>query len=79
MTHPTDLAVNDREELIYLLTEAAEFEHTVMCSYLYAQWSLKRDESEGVTSRELEAINRWRRLMHSVAMEEMLQLKQQMS
>lgn len=74
MTHPTDLAVNDREELIYLLTEAAEFEHTVMCSYLYAQWSLKRDESEGVTSRELEAINRWRRLMHSVAMEEMLHL-----
>ena len=39
-----DLAVNDREELIYLLTEAAEFEHTVMCTYLHAQWSLKRGD-----------------------------------
>ena len=54
------LNVNDREELIYLLTEAAEFEHTVMCAYLYAQWTLKRDESEGITSEEKEAIGRWR-------------------
>jgi len=35
-----DIVVQDREELIYLLCEAAEFEHTVMCSYLYAQWTL---------------------------------------
>lgn len=69
-----DLNVNDREELIYLLTEAAEFEHTVMCSYLYAQWSLKRDTAEGVTAEELEAIDRWRGLILSVAMEEMLHL-----
>ena len=44
-----DIVVQDREELLYLLSEAAEFEHTVMCSYLYAMWSLKRDVSEGVT------------------------------
>jgi len=69
-----DLAVNDREELIYLLTEAAEFEHTVMCTYLYAQWSLKRDESEGITSQEKEAIDRWRTEMRTVALEEMLHL-----
>jgi len=74
MTHPNDLLVNDREELIYLLTEAAEFEHTVMCSYLYAQWTLKRDESEGVTAEELEAIGRWRASLLSVSMEEMLHL-----
>lgn len=37
------IVVQDREELIYLLCEAAEFEHSVMCSYLFAQWSLKRD------------------------------------
>ena len=30
------IVVQDREELICLLCEAAEFEHTVMCTYLYA-------------------------------------------
>ena len=69
-----NLNVNDREELIFLLTEAAEFEHTVMCTYLYAQWSLKRDESEGITTEEKAAIDRWRGLMRSVALEEMLHL-----
>jgi len=71
---PIDLAVNDREELIYLLTEAAEFEHTVMCTYLYAQWTLKREQSEGVSSAELKAIERWRSSLHTIAMEEMLHL-----
>ncbi len=74
MNKEINLAVNDREELIYLLTEAAEFEHTVMCTYLYAQWSLKREESEGISSEEKEAIDRWRALMRSVALEEMLHL-----
>lgn len=69
-----EIVVQDREELIYLLCEAAEFEHTVMCSYLYAQWSLKRDESEGVTPIELTAIERWRRSLAQVAREEMLHL-----
>ena len=74
MNTEINLSVNDREELIFLLTEAAEFEHTVMCTYLYAQWSLKRDESEGISSGEKEAIDRWRGLMRSVALEEMLHL-----
>ena len=69
-----EIVVQDREELIYLLCEAAEFEHTVMCSYLYAQWTLKRDESEGVTAAELAAIDRWRRSLAQVAQEEMLHL-----
>ena len=56
----SDIIVQDREELIFLLCEAAEFEHAVMCTYLYAMWSLKRDESEGVTPDELAAIERWR-------------------
>ena len=30
---------------------------TVMCTNLYAQWSLKRDESEGITAEEKEAID----------------------
>jgi hypothetical protein len=69
-----EIVVQDREELIYLLCEAAEFEHTVMCSYLYAQWTLKRDESEGVTAAELAAIDRWRLSLAQVAREEMLHL-----
>lgn len=69
-----EIVVQDREELIYLLCEAAEFEHTVMCSYLYAQWTLKREPSEGVTADELAAIARWRRSLAQVALEEMLHL-----
>ncbi len=34
-----DIVVQDREELLDLLCEAAEFEHTVMATYLYAGWS----------------------------------------
>ena len=69
-----EIVVQDREELIYLLCEAAEFEHTVMCSYLYTQWTLKRDESEGVTRAELDAIKRWSRSLAQVAIEEMLHM-----
>ena len=69
-----DIVVQDREELVYLLCEAAEFEHAVMCTYLYAMWSLKREESEGVTKGELAAIERWRASLRQVAREEMLHL-----
>jgi CDGSH-type Zn-finger protein/uncharacterized Fe-S cluster protein YjdI len=69
-----EILVQDREELIYLLCEAAEFEHTVMCSYLYAQWTLKRGLDEDVTPTELAAIERWRRSLAQVVLEEMLHL-----
>ncbi|HEY5007358.1 MAG TPA: ferritin-like protein, partial [Caulobacteraceae bacterium] len=72
--HHADIVIQDREELFFLLCEAAEFEHAVMCSYLYAMWSLKRDASEGVTADELAAIERWRRSLRQVALEEMLHL-----
>ena len=68
------IVVQDREELIYLLCEAAEFEHSVMCSYLYAQWTLKRGLDEDLLPAELEAIERWRRSLAQVALEEMLHL-----
>jgi hypothetical protein len=66
-----DVRVNDREQLIYLLTEAAEIEHGLMCTYLYAGWSLKQSVAEAVTPAQLEAIDRWRKEIRSVAMEEM--------
>lgn len=73
-TDQYEVRVNDREQLIYLLTEAAEIEHGLMCTYLYAGWSLKRSEAEGVTPAELAAIDRWRKEIRAVAMEEMAHL-----
>jgi len=66
--------IKDREELLFLLAEAAEFEHAVMCSYLYAGMSLKRSVDEGVTELELAAIERWRKEIRGVALQEMLHL-----
>jgi hypothetical protein len=73
-TDQHDVRVNDREQLIYLLTEAAEIEHGLMCTYLYAGWSLKQATTEGVTPVQLESIERWRKEIRSVAMEEMAHL-----
>ena len=39
-----------RERLFYALCEAAELEHTLMCTYLYAAFSLKC-EGEGLECR----------------------------
>lgn len=66
--------VNDREQLIYLLTEAAEIEHGLMCTYLYAGWSLKRSAEENITAEQLKAIDSWRKEIRKVAMEEMVHL-----
>lgn len=35
------IAVRSREELLYLLAEAAEIEHNLMCWYLCAAFGLK--------------------------------------
>lgn len=66
--------VKDREELLFLLHEAAEFEHSVMCSYLYASMTLKNSVDEGITQEQLTAIERWRKKICTVAIEEMLHL-----
>lgn len=59
-----------REQLIHALYEAAELEHNLMCTYLYAAFSLK-DESEVDTPEEAAAVKRWRRTILDVAIEEM--------
>src|SRR3989440_7605283 len=66
--------IEHREALIYMLCEAAELEHGIMCQYLFAAFSLKQDEDEGLTPEELEAVTRWRRTIAHVAAEEMLHL-----
>lgn len=60
-----------REALIHQLYEAAELEHNLMCTYLYAAFSLKSGVEEGLTPAEADATARWRRTMLQVAVEEM--------
>jgi CDGSH-type Zn-finger protein/uncharacterized Fe-S cluster protein YjdI len=62
-----------REWLLHALYEAAELEHNLMCTYLYAAFSLK-SEGEGLTEIQTEAVVRWRREIISVAVEEMSHL-----
>jgi CDGSH-type Zn-finger protein/truncated hemoglobin YjbI len=66
--------IEHREALIYMLCEAAELEHGIMCQYLFAAFSLKQREDEGLTAEELDAVTRWRRAISHVATEEMLHL-----
>ena len=60
-----------RESLVHMLYEAAELEHNLMCTYLYAAFSLKTTAEDGLTAAEAEATNRWRRAILKVAVEEM--------
>src|SRR5215831_4803814 len=74
MTKESPIVIEDREELIFMLSEAAALEHMIMCEYLFAAFSLKRDVSEGVTAAQLEAIKGWERVVSLVATQEMLHL-----
>ncbi len=60
-----------REQLLHALYEAAELEHNLMCTYLYAAFSLRDGEAEGLSAAEAAAVTRWRRAITDVAIEEM--------
>ena len=66
--------IEHREALIYMLCQAAELEHGIMCQYLFAAFSLKQSTDEGLTAEELEAVGRWRHAVAHVATDEMLHL-----
>src|SRR5256714_986196 len=68
------LRVESREELVYLLGEACELEHGLLCEYLYAQFSLKRSVDEGVTAGQLARIQAWELTLIDVIKQEMLHL-----
>ena len=63
-----------RERALHALYEAAELEHNLMCTYLYAAFSLKDGVAEGLAPGEAEAVSRWRRVLIRVAVEEMQHL-----
>jgi hypothetical protein len=71
MSDPIILAT--RAQIIHALHEAAELEHNLMCAYLYAAFSLK-DEADGLTAEETEAVRRWRQDILGIAREEMSHL-----
>src|SRR5215471_14862486 len=66
--------IEHREALIYMLCEAAELEHGIMCQYLYAAFSLKQSAAEGLTAGEAAAVQRWREHISHIATQEMLHL-----
>jgi hypothetical protein len=63
-----------REHILHALYEAAELEHNLMCTYLYAAFSLKAAEGEGLRPEEAAAVARWRRVILDVAIDEMSHL-----
>ncbi|MCP5431884.1 MAG: CDGSH iron-sulfur domain-containing protein [Alphaproteobacteria bacterium] len=60
-----------REQLLHGLTEAAELEHNLMCTYLYAAFSLRDGEAEGLSPEEAAAVAGWRRAILDIAIDEM--------
>ncbi|HEX5046200.1 MAG TPA: ferritin-like domain-containing protein [Gammaproteobacteria bacterium] len=67
----TTIAAPSREQLLHGLYEAAELEHNLMCTYLYAAFSLRDGEAEGLSAEEAAAVERWRRAIVGIAIEEM--------
>src|SRR2546421_8117559 len=70
----SEIVVVNREDLWWLLTEAGQLEHMIMCQYLYAEFSLKEGEGERLSGEQAEAVARWRKLLRGIAVEEMLHL-----
>jgi CDGSH-type Zn-finger protein/uncharacterized Fe-S cluster protein YjdI len=60
-----------REHLLHALYEAAELEHNLMCTYLYAAFSLRSGVDEGLGESESAVVARWRREILNVAIDEM--------
>jgi hypothetical protein len=65
------IVVENRKALTYLVCQAAELEHGLMCEYLYAAFSLKQT-GQGLEPSQQEAVERWRSVILRVATDEML-------
>lgn len=69
-----ELIIEDREELLFLLGEAAELEHAVCCGYLFAGFSLRSGPEDGLAGEQLTAVTGWRRTIDLIALQEMVHL-----
>ncbi len=72
--HEAAIHLEHREALIYTLGKAAELEHLVMCQYLYAAFSLKESEAEGLAAEHVPTVKRWKRELLAIGGQEMLHL-----
>lgn len=64
----------NRSGLIHALTEAAELEHGLMIQYLFAAFTMRTGEQEGLSVPERERLRRWQADILRVAREEMAHL-----
>jgi len=69
-----ELRIEHRQALLYTLAKAAELEHLIICQYLYAAFSLKRDASEGLPEELVPVVGGWARTLTRIAEQEMLHL-----
>jgi hypothetical protein len=72
--HEPELRIDHRQALLYTLAKAAELEHLIICMYLYASFSLKRDASEGVPEELVPTVRGWAKTLTRIAEQEMLHL-----
>src|ERR671912_454015 len=63
-----------REELIFLLTQATELEHSLCCSYLFTGFSLKSSVEDGLPPETVEVVKGWKGTFTHIAIEEMFHL-----
>ena len=68
------VVVAHREHLWWLLAEALQLEHMIMCQYLFAEFSLKDGVGDGLTPEQADAVDRWRKKLRGIAIEEMLHI-----
>lgn len=66
--------VSIREELIFLLNQATELEHSLSCSYLFTAFSLKTEADGGLPPETVAPVARWKRVFRDIAVEEMMHL-----
>ncbi|MEO8469475.1 MAG: ferritin-like protein [Chloroflexota bacterium] len=71
---PSGIVLQHREALVYTLGKAAALEHLVMCQYLYAAFSMKDREDDGLPEAQLAAVRRWRKELIHIGQQEMLHL-----
>lgn len=63
--------ITTRAQLIDALRLASELEHGLMAQYLFAAYSLKRYDYEGLAPEQVERVRRWASLITLVARQEM--------
>ena len=71
---PRELVFESREELLYLLGEAAELEHSIFCTYLYAAFTLRSEPGDGIAAAQAPNVAGWKRAINRIALQEMIHL-----